>query len=101
LRQAWQSPFEVVRVRRHRARHEQNEERDEQRRQAEIILVDRTGAKHRSKQEAAQHGAYDADDDVEKHALLCIGTHDDACEPTDDATYDEPDNKVHDFLLSD
>src|SRR5882672_2395854 len=68
------------------------EERDQQAAEAEVTLVDGPGAEQRCQQPAAEHCADDADDDVEKNALLRIGAHEKAREPAHQATDHEPDD---------
>lgn len=70
------------------------EERDEQRREAEVFLVDGAHAHHRGDEQAAQVCADDADDDVQERALLGIRAHHLAGEPADNAAEKKPENEV-------
>src|SRR4051812_2916312 len=76
------------------------EERDPEAGDAEVVLVDRAGTEHRCQQPAAQHRADDADDDVQDDALLPVGSHDHAGDPTDEAAHYKPNDEVHALPLS-
>src|SRR3954466_3283652 len=71
------------------------QERDKQRADAEVALVDRAGVEERRQQQPAEECADDADDDVEDDALLVVRLHDDAGEPSEDAADDDPQYECH------
>jgi hypothetical protein len=59
------------------------------------ISTQMAATKERTKQETAQNRANAAYDNVQKNTLLCIGPHNDAGEPTNDAAHDKRNNEVH------
>jgi hypothetical protein len=71
------------------------EQRNEQRANTEIILIDRAGSEQGRQQPAAEQGTHNTYNDIHQHALLCIGLHDHACNPTEDAANYYPDNEIH------
>jgi len=83
-----------------REKHCRTQERHEQARDAEVVGVDRACAEQRRDQEAGDKRADDAHDDVEKDALLAVGPHDEAREPSQDTPYHQPNDDVHVCLHS-
>src|SRR3569833_777387 len=75
------------------------EERDEQRSDAEVALIDGAGAEQRREQPTAEKSTDKTDEEEQQHALLRIGSHDQAGQPSKNAAHNDPDKKVHDFLL--
>src|SRR5436190_1058966 len=71
------------------------DQRHEHRRKTEGVLVDGGHADERRDEPTAEQRADDADDDVQDHALLRVGPHDHACQPTDDSADYQPDDEVH------
>src|SRR5262249_48059154 len=77
-------------------KHDGADERHQQRANAEGVLVDRRHTYQRRYEKPCDCGADDADDDVEKNALLCIGAHDEAGYPAEYSADDEPNDKIDD-----
>jgi hypothetical protein len=71
------------------------QERTEQRHGVERTRGNPAATDQRADQKAAQHCADNADHDVEQNALLAIGAHDEASEPTDNAANDKYENECH------
>jgi hypothetical protein len=71
------------------------QKRHQERADAEVALVDRAGAEERREQQAAKERTHYAHDHVEHNALLVVRLHDDAGEPAEDATDNEPKNEIH------
>lgn len=61
----------------------------------DIEPTDVTSDTEEAKYPAPQSGADDTDDDIEEDALLAIGTHDHGCDPTDETSEDDIDEKTH------
>ena len=53
----------------------------------------------RARRPVPQDGTHDADDDVREQPHLCIGLHDEAGEPSDDAADDDGHNEAHGYAL--
>ena len=71
------------------------EQRDQERPDAEVVLVDGAGAEERRQEQAAQEGADDAHDDVEEDPHLVVALHDHARDPAEEAPDDQPKNEGH------
>lgn len=74
------------------------DERHEDRPDREAV-IDGANTDERRDQPAPDEGADDADDHVQKDALLSIRLHDEAGEPAHDTAHDEPENEIHTRLL--
>jgi hypothetical protein len=72
------------------------DERDEQCGHAEVVLIDGPNSDERRDKPTCQHGTNDANDHIQNDALLSIGLHQHACQPTDQTAYNEPNDEVHD-----
>jgi hypothetical protein len=74
---------------------DRTQQRHQQRRHAEVALVDGRDPEDRAQQPSTQQRARDADHHVEQYSLLSVGAHDEAGNPADDSTNGEPDDDVH------
>ena len=70
-------------------------QRDEQRRQAKVALIDGADAEQWRQQQAGQQCARNPHDNIEYDPLLCLSLHDDAGEPTENPADDQPQDEVH------
>ena len=74
-------------------------QRQQQRRQAEIALVNRGDAKDRAQEVPRYKRPYDTHHNIHHQALSAIGSHDIACDPAYERPCDKPYDEVHFVLL--
>jgi len=75
-----------------------DEQGDEERWQAQVVLVDGANAQQGCQQEPRYHGANNPDHDVEEDALLGVGVHNDTRDPPEDTADDQPQDKIHTYV---
>ena len=69
------------------------QQRNQQGRAAETVLVDGRHAKEWAQEQAGNEGAHDANNDVHHCTLLSVCVHDHAGHPAEQAADDNPDNR--------
>src|SRR5215831_11192757 len=75
------------------------QQRDQERGEAEIVLIDGANAEERREHEPGDQGADNPHHDIQEQALLRIGAHDEAGNPPQDTPDDNPQNQVHGAIL--
>jgi len=74
---------------------DRTEQGDEERWQAQMVLVDGANAEQGGQQDPRDHGANNPDHDIEDDPLLGVRVHNDTRDPSEDTPDDQPEDKIH------
>lgn len=67
---------------------------------AKVEAIDRTADTEKTEYPAAEDGTYDTNDNIQKDTLLTVGAHKHRCDPTDQTSEDDIDEKTHKSIVS-